>query len=387
MKKKLIWRKAPHTEAKHKILDYYLKAWIPKLGTWNERILIIDGFAGPGEYDDRKPGSPIVILDAVTNHILRNQIGKIGVFFIEGNNDRANHLENLLIRRYSPLRVGKSIYELNEGRTVFAIIKGKFSATLGEMLDITRTQGVSLPPCFAFIDPFGPSGIPMELISGLMECTKAEVLINFPVDSVNRFLGTPAYENTLDALYGCEDWRKLRMVKGVERRRRLRELYISQLKSNAGAKYTLHFTMRNARNRELYYLIFATKHWHGLDVMKQAMWKIAPDGSFQFSDYTHNPEQPWLFPPEPDWEELANLIWKHFRGQEAVPPEEIERWTVIETIYASNHVRRALTLLEEKGKLCKYEAAYSGRGWVKLAPYKKKRAFPNSKVVVDFSAD
>jgi three-Cys-motif partner protein len=37
-----------HTLAKHDILREYLEAWLPIMSKWNRRLLLIDGFAGPG---------------------------------------------------------------------------------------------------------------------------------------------------------------------------------------------------------------------------------------------------------------------------------------------------------------------------------------------------
>ena len=62
--KDTIWPIEPHTCAKHQILRKYLDAWLPILGTYNKRIVYIDGFAGPGEYKGGEPGSPIIALEA-----------------------------------------------------------------------------------------------------------------------------------------------------------------------------------------------------------------------------------------------------------------------------------------------------------------------------------
>lgn len=69
-----VWDASPHTIAKHAILREYLAAWFPILSrqsakvqsthpanTKNE-ILFIDAFAGPGEYANGEPGSPIIAL-------------------------------------------------------------------------------------------------------------------------------------------------------------------------------------------------------------------------------------------------------------------------------------------------------------------------------------
>ena len=52
------WVMAPHTRAKHQILQKYLAAWYPILTRWNGRIVYIDGFAGRARYYDGSEGSP-----------------------------------------------------------------------------------------------------------------------------------------------------------------------------------------------------------------------------------------------------------------------------------------------------------------------------------------
>ena len=63
-----IWDKQPHTRAKHEILRRYLDAWLPIMSRYNERLLILDGFAGPGEYTDGSDGSPLIAVNALIQH-------------------------------------------------------------------------------------------------------------------------------------------------------------------------------------------------------------------------------------------------------------------------------------------------------------------------------
>ena len=57
------WEIKPHTIAKHALLKAYLNAWFPILGTSEQRVIFLDGFAGPGVYKDGQPGSPIIAID------------------------------------------------------------------------------------------------------------------------------------------------------------------------------------------------------------------------------------------------------------------------------------------------------------------------------------
>ncbi|MGD8149309.1 three-Cys-motif partner protein TcmP [Ornithinimicrobium sp. Y1694] len=57
-----VWNRPPHTKAKHDILTRYLGAWFGIFGRsrYHQKVNILDGFAGPGRYDDDEPGSPVL---------------------------------------------------------------------------------------------------------------------------------------------------------------------------------------------------------------------------------------------------------------------------------------------------------------------------------------
>lgn len=64
-----LWAIEPHTIAKHIILRKYLGAWFPIMGRYNKKLLYFDGYAGPGEYDDGEPGSPIIALTEALSYL------------------------------------------------------------------------------------------------------------------------------------------------------------------------------------------------------------------------------------------------------------------------------------------------------------------------------
>jgi three-Cys-motif partner protein len=101
--------KEPHTEAKHKILDRYLKAWFPILGSANKRIIYLDGFAGPGEYYGGEDGSPIIALKIAKDHKLRDhrllQNTDIIFYFIDKNKTYCEHLEGKIKKLDLPANI------------------------------------------------------------------------------------------------------------------------------------------------------------------------------------------------------------------------------------------------------------------------------------------
>ncbi len=70
----VVWEIDPHTRAKHRILERYLQAWLPIMSSRNERLVIVDGFAGPGIYKGGEPGSPIIELKAFPGHDYKDRI-------------------------------------------------------------------------------------------------------------------------------------------------------------------------------------------------------------------------------------------------------------------------------------------------------------------------
>ncbi|MDQ3777115.1 MAG: hypothetical protein M3461_23560 [Pseudomonadota bacterium] len=76
-----------------------------------------------------------------------------------------------------------------------------------------------VPPTFAFIDPFGFSGIPFSLIERLLKCKTTEAFVTFMVDAINRFLEHPedkVVQHIVEAFGGDEACREAARALPVE---------------------------------------------------------------------------------------------------------------------------------------------------------------------------
>lgn len=348
-----LWELEPHTAAKHEILRRYLNAWLPIMGSFNRRILYIDGFAGPGEYADGEDGSPIIALDVAIKHDA-DLADEIVFIFIEQREDRCRHLKERL-DQYD---------ELPDNVVVQEPILGTFDEQMEEVLDYLVEQNAALAPTFAMVDPFGFSDTPMSVVSRIMGHDKCEVLITFMYEYVNRFAKHPAEQihHHLDGLYGTEDWRGVREIDDPDRRRRfLHDLYRDQLHQEADIEYVRSFEMINEGNRTEYFLFFGTNHPLGLKKMKYAMWKVDPGEGMQFSDFTVS-DQEVLFEPEPDFGQLREMIldWASGSRREV---GEVERFVIEETPYAHTHYKRNVLMpLENEGEIEVVESPRQ-RGW------------------------
>ena len=336
-----------HTRAKHEILRRYLQAWLPIMTSRNEHVIIIDGFAGPGEYVGGEPGSPLIAIDTFLKHAhaqIREK--KVTFLFIEEDARRCEYLERLLEARKQE--------HLFPQQATYQIVRGTFDETMTGLLTSLEEQGLRIAPTFAFIDPFGYSDTPMSIISRLMRYYGCEVLITFMYEEINRFL-TADYrtkEHQYDALFGTQEWRRIAeaSVDSKDRMRRLHDLYRDQLRTVGGAKHVRSFRMVNKRNTTDYFLFFGTNHPSGLRVMKDAMWAVDPDGTYQFSDVTDQ-RQLLLFQPEPDYSLLKRMLLARFEDK-TVSIEEIDSYVLEETPFrVAGYKEKVLVPMEDASEI------------------------------------
>lgn len=308
-----IWPLDPHTKAKHVILRKYLNAWLPKITKWNGKVIFCDGFAGPGVYANGEDGSPIIAIKTLLEHSYRDRVrAEIKYLFIEERRDRCDSLRNAV----NQLELPKSV-------DVW-IINSTYAEAFSDLLDDLDKEESKLAPTFAFIDPFGVKGVPLDIIRRLMAHRGCEVLVTIMVGYLHRFIASPEFEPHCDELFGTDQWRAARELAGSTRESFLRRLYQERLlaKDGVGARYARYFTMKNERNVTIYDLFFATNHPAGIDAMKEAMWNVDQSGGYTFSDAT-NPDQETLFTADPNWGQLVDMLAQRF-GNAAVPWSAVE---------------------------------------------------------------
>lgn len=290
-----------HSIGKHLVLDRYLKAWFPILARSSSRLLFIDGFAGSGQYENGHFGSPIIAIDAVLEHHDKLLKGKeVVFFFIEPDKKRLDHLKQLINSRYQNL----------PDKITVKYSDKHFDNTITELLDYIDEQNKRLEPCFAMIDPFGVSGAPMDVVRRLLENPKAEIYFSFMYQFINRFKSTPAFESKLTSLYGTDEWKAALDINCTQERKGfLINLYKMQLKKTPGTQ-VVHFDLFTG-NSHVYSIFFASKSWLGSDRMKEAIWKIAPDGDFIYRGSATST----LDLAAPEFLSLINAITDKFQGQ------------------------------------------------------------------------
>jgi three-Cys-motif partner protein len=353
-----LWGMEPHTRSKHVVLRSYLDAWLPIMshsarlrGAGNGRLVLVDGFAGPGRYSSGEDGSPLVMLKAYLDHSQRQLITSDLIYlFIEERHDRVTRLRE----EVAALELPPQVHTIIE--------QGRFEDVFTGLIDGIESRGVRLAPTFAFIDPFGYTDAPMDLAGRFLAFQRCEALVYMPLPFVNRFVGRTGQEDALTALYGSERWREALQLNGPERVQFLHDLFQQQLCFGSRERLVRSFEVATAKGNG-YRLYFTTGSEKGLEKMKEAMWRADPIGGERYRDTTG---ELVLFEPEPDTTPLLRSLKEHFASR-AFGIEEAERYTLLHTAYLPKaHLKmRTLAPAERREEL---EA---------LTPRKRRATYPS----------
>ncbi|MEM0050136.1 MAG: three-Cys-motif partner protein TcmP [Candidatus Bathyarchaeia archaeon] len=336
----VLWKIAPHTAAKHTILKRYIEAWAPILSQSgrNKRLVYIDGFAGPGEYEDGEYGSPVVVLNALRNHSLQNNFkSEFVCIFIEKCDERANHLRKVIKEKVEPL----------PSWIKYDIHVKDFNQYIKELINYLNVEKLSLAPALTFVDPFGWKDLNYNILSDLMKFGKGELLITLMAGFLQRFVWDKAHLPTIRRLFSDD---QIKSIKGSDHQelqeKLIMEYFLANLTSkieekigNATKIWHLAFSARNASNVLEYYLIYLTKNCKGFEAMKNAMYNVSSDGSYRFSDFDFDPHQSTLidYGVEDVWisdasKEVMDYIDKVTRnGTLKIPIREIKDYIICET--------------------------------------------------------
>ena len=327
-----LWPIEEHTKAKHEILRRYLGAWFVILGSKIPRILYLDGFCGPGRYAGGEPGSPLIALNEARANSYRLQGTEIAFLFIDSRKDRIEHLEALI----NSMALPSNFIPISR--------VGEFEDQVAGIFADLDSNENRLAPTFAFIDPFGWSGLPFKLVGRLLSNPRSEVFINIMVDSINRFVEHPNVTDRkhIRDLFGADEAEMEAVLSSGDRISALRQFYQVQLQKYA--RFVRYFEMRNNNNRVIYYLFFAGNHPLGHLRMKEAFWRVDPDNGYRFSDGT-DPNQLVLLEEDPSLT-LATKLKSQFNGTKQLS-QDVIKFVEDETPYITRHAKSALRHLQK----------------------------------------
>jgi three-Cys-motif partner protein len=253
---------------KHAVLTKYVVPFASKTGSASpgHRVVIVDGYAGAGRYEDGQPGSPKLLADAATSPVLANR--KVECYFVEQKKSTFDQLVQVLTEQ--------------DDRLTFEALHGSIEDHLDDLLD--RAAGV---PLFLFLDPFG-LGLSFEVIRSVFERRPTvrpatEILLRFDAGAIWRirgvlhsdkdYPGREAQLARLDDAAGGSWWRD-EDDPGLDTAQYLDWFmteFLSQVCEAAACFGWFTDVCQKEGVTPSYFLVFLTRHNDGMEVFGEAL--------------------------------------------------------------------------------------------------------------------
>lgn len=243
---------------KHAVINSYVTPFASKTGSTSVggRVAFIDGYAGPGRYDDGAEGSGAILLRHA--HALAKIPRQLECHFVENDPGTVAKLRAVIAA---------------EGQGVVHTV---YDRDIAEELPkaLAAASGV---PLLAYLDPCGLV-IPFEQVVSIFERpggqAPTEVLINLTAH-LRRFAGMLTSDKAVEAslqrvdeVCGGDWWRAAWLEHGEDKtaaEEAVVEGYAARLRARVRGMGTWTIDVRpKAGLKPLYYLIFATRHPAGM---------------------------------------------------------------------------------------------------------------------------
>jgi three-Cys-motif partner protein len=261
--------KRPWSRIKDRVLGSYLPPYLRKTQRLQRPIVIVDCFAGRGEFSDGTPGSPLIICKQIKQHAPE----RATAYFV---NKRVEHHEALTRRLGGFIDNGIARPILGQSET--------FLSELG--------AGLQDQTLFVYLDPFGIKGCSFSATKALFErspSSSTEMLMTLSAPILHRLAAknsahgiTAQFHAVLDAVLGEVAWRDImydRTLNAAQKEERVITAYCEKLRC-----YTNYACACPVRDRDdtrvKYYIVFASRHVHALLLMNDIMLNAYQDHTF-----------------------------------------------------------------------------------------------------------
>lgn len=337
---------------KHGILTRYVPPFVEKTGSTaaDGRVVVLDGYAGPGEYEDGSPGSPLVMVKS-----LEKSRRTLDLLLVEQDMETFEKLGQVLERQGLHLAHGP--------------YQGRVEDRLDDLLEIAAGA-----PLFAFLDPYG-LGVTFDDIVGKIFARPSspyapatEVLLNFSADAVRRIGGllaksVPGRDKTLarlDAVCGGDWWRDVYALAGTPEAasEAIAERYLNELCGAAKAVGWVAEVRRAPGHQPIYSLVYLTRHRDGMALfgealsLAQADWRkaVAQSGTLDDEQFFHDAEQAL----EGEWhEEIVRNVRRLLSERTSIHlgSEMADVYGAALGYARGTHLRKALKQLHRAGEI------------------------------------
>ena len=273
------------SEVKDRVLSHYITAYLKKVQHLRKPILLVDAFAGPGVFDDGKPGSPLLMCNAAD----RYAPGNWHAIFVNKEKDHHDKLKNNL----ADFQKKGCVTLINDDAKI--------------LLNKIQQQ-ITNHTIFLYLDPFGLKGCDFNLLVPLLERVKegfsTEILINVSMPTIHRegarnVVLEKGIENlnsqtlskikNVDMALGGDYWRKIewnRNLSPEEREKRILNIYKEKFKKYMD--YVMCCPVRESETSHVkYYITLCSRHVDALVLMNDTM-------GTSYNNYMHEKASKYL---------------------------------------------------------------------------------------------
>lgn len=265
-----------HSEAKLVILSDYIQEYLnivcQQRTVDKYNITLIDGFAGGGIYQNKKRGSPFIMMDAVNKASIninndRNKPVDINpyYFFIEKDEDAFESLN-------------KSMQ--NTDKTNIKIKCGNFNHYIDEIITyIKNINPRGGGGAIFFLDQKGYSDVEMDVLRKIrQELPKAEIIINIGVSWLVDFIDdTEKFQSVISnmKLNKFIDLKEINKIKSeaVDSRYIIEAKLSTAIKKSACFPYFRPFFIEPENNHRGYWLLHLAPHYRAHNAMSEVIWR------------------------------------------------------------------------------------------------------------------
>jgi three-Cys-motif partner protein len=259
--------KRPWSKIKDRILGQYIPPYLSKVAKLGRRIILIDAFAGPGEFEDGTVGSPLIICQAAE----QNARDLYQAIFV--NSERAHHVQ--LSHLFSSLIAQEKVIPIHG---------------TAENLLVTVREVLGDNTVFLYLDPFGLRGCEFSLIEPFLRRDRAhstEIVINLSIPTIYRLAARKAvaegrgdtplirsFHERLTRVLGGEYWKEILWDDSKEPERKAEEVISIYRQKIAGLDhlFTGSCPVREKEGSGIkYYITFCSRHRDAMLLMNDAM--------------------------------------------------------------------------------------------------------------------
>ena len=254
----------PHSLAKIKLYETYLKNYIYIISNSFSTINVFDPYSSIGKYENGTRGSAFACLDVISEAIesLPNQKAKFNVHFNDKSNKAYKELINNLKQEFETKKLGNTKLHV-------------FNRSAGKFIDdaLPYIEKMKNAHSFFFIDPFGT--LESSYIDKILSARNTEAMLFLSIGHVQRYHShQETFKIVAQWLFGDR-----RPPSNQQQFFKQAVKHLQQEMSQDGI-FADGFLMH--ANGRAYMIFFFTKNIRGVEVFVKARWSVDKQDGVQF---------------------------------------------------------------------------------------------------------